>query len=166
MIQGTNIILRPAVPDDRKAIYTWLAHSDITAEMMGPPRFPELPVPSWEAFLDDYLPHYFTDTDPGRGRCFIIEAKGRPVGQITYNEIDRSTQSVELDIWLAGSHCCCKGYGTDAIRTLCRYLEEYLGCRKSLCEMRLCTRQPSALLVCARLLRHGGNDQKCRGLKT
>ena len=128
MIKGANIKLRPATLSDRWNIYQWLALSDITAQMMGPPYFPGNPIPTWEEFVSDYKPHFFDDIDPDNGRSYIIEVNGEAVGQINYNEIDRSTNTVELDIWLAGRKYCNKGYGTDAINTLCSYLAEYLNC--------------------------------------
>ncbi|RAJ99855.1 hypothetical protein LX87_01551 [Larkinella arboricola] len=40
---GTRVCLRPATLSDRQSIYEWLAHSDLTALMLGPPTFPENP---------------------------------------------------------------------------------------------------------------------------
>jgi diamine N-acetyltransferase len=127
-INGQIIRLCPATLADRRRIFEWLALSDLTAKMMGPPDFPDNPVPTWEEFLDDYLPHFFDDENPYIGRSYVIEARGEAVGQINYNDIDRSTGTVELDIWLAGSQHTHKGYGSDAILTLCRFLNENLDC--------------------------------------
>lgn len=126
MIKGEIITLRPAAIHDRRNIYNWLAQSDTTANMMGLPHFPDNPVPTWKEFDSDYDLYFFNDIDPDQGRSYIIEKDGEPVGHINYNEVDRANSCVELDIWLAGSKHCNRGYGPDAINTLCRYLGEQL----------------------------------------
>jgi RimJ/RimL family protein N-acetyltransferase len=128
VIKGQNVTLRPATVADQRQIFEWLAQSDITSRMIGPPDFSDNPIPTWEEFMDDYNPEFFNDDNPDNGRSFIIETDGNTVGHINYNKIDRGTGTVELDIWLARSEHCNKGYGTDAINALCRYLNEQLDC--------------------------------------
>ncbi len=43
MIQGERVVLRPATEQDRRMIYKWLAESDITPSVMGPPYFLDHP---------------------------------------------------------------------------------------------------------------------------
>ncbi len=121
-IKGELVSLRPAVPEDRPAIYEWLALSNVTPAMMGPPIFPENPPPSWEGFADDYEEFYFDGSEPTRGRLFVIEAHGRAVGAISYSPGGIGESGFELDIWLRGEEECGKGYGPDALSSLCRYL--------------------------------------------
>ena len=116
--------------DDRRDIYQWLAHSDLSSSMLGPPDYPDSPVPSWEAFLEDYQPYYFDGSRPDLGRCFVIQTGGEDVGQINYNEINAKDRSVELDIWLAAGRYTGKGYGTDALAALCDYLHREMGCER------------------------------------
>lgn len=129
-LKGEKVTLRPAAPGEKKLIYEWLAHSDLTGEMLGPPRFPDAPVPAWNDFDHDYGDYFFDGSQPQRGRCFIIEVNGNPVGQINYNEIEAATQSAELDIWMSGSENTGKGFGTDALLALCRFLNEQLHCKE------------------------------------
>lgn len=129
-LKGDRIILTPATLDDRRRIYDWMAHSDITCQMMGPPEFEDNPIPEWEFFKNDYNPDFFNDEDPDQGRSYIIQVNGESVGHINYNEIERSTNTAELDIWMAGSRFCNKGYGSDAIETLCHYLATQLHCTR------------------------------------
>jgi diamine N-acetyltransferase len=91
---------------------------------MGPPDFPDHPVPTWEEFCEDYQSYYFDVSRPTRGKCFIIMAGDRPVGQINYNEIDRQKRRTELDIWMGREVDCGKGYGPDALEALSKYLFE------------------------------------------
>ena len=64
------------------------------------------------------------------GRCFVIEVNSEPIGQINHNKISDTDNSTELDIWLKSSKYINKGYGTDAIITLCNYLAKEFACRK------------------------------------
>jgi diamine N-acetyltransferase len=125
-----NISLIAATPDDKPVIYQWLAHSDLTASMLGLPAFPDNLIPTWSEFDHDYAPHYFTGSDLPGGRCFIILKGGEPIGQLNYNEIDPQDNATELDIWLRSSAYAGKGYGTAAINLLCRYLYEQFNLSK------------------------------------
>jgi RimJ/RimL family protein N-acetyltransferase len=138
----SGMILRPATIADRREIYEWAAHSDLTAFMMGPPDYPDAPVPSWEEFCGDYDDSYFSGDWPAsanEGRSFLIEIDGTRVGHISCSPIEtpssasslgqvRATHSrVELDIWLASSRFAGHGYGTAAIGLLVGHLIDRLG---------------------------------------
>ncbi len=127
MAQGPTLPLRPAVVSDRRQVYEWLAKSDVTPSMMGPPDYPDLSIPTWEEFCADYLPHYFDDSAPYSGRCFIIVVDHQDVGVVCYNAIDEQRRLTELDIWLRAEVYCGKGYGSDALRYLCVHLQEAFG---------------------------------------
>lgn len=131
-LKGKLITLRPATMQDRRQVFEWLAHSDLTSSMLGPPHFPENPVPTWEEFIDDYYEYFFDGSQPESGRCFIIQLNATPIGQINYNKIykEEGLRFTELDIWLADSRYTNKGYGTDALKTLCHYLHNELACKK------------------------------------
>jgi diamine N-acetyltransferase len=96
--------------------------------MMGPPVFTDQTVPSWEDFRNDWEPHYFDDSAPERGRCFVILAGEEAVGMIAYGDIFETAAGrlTEIDIWLRSSADCGRGYGPEAIRLLCEYLERDL----------------------------------------
>ncbi|MBK9257408.1 MAG: GNAT family N-acetyltransferase [Saprospiraceae bacterium] len=127
LISG-QLTLRPATLADKRKIYNWLAHSNLTCEMMGPPAFPEITVSTWNEFNDDYLDYYFDGSEPWKGQCFIMEHNGQEIGQINYNEIDKDTKSTEMDIWMADRKYTGKGLGTTAINLLCHYLESVFDC--------------------------------------
>lgn len=129
-LQGSLIKLVPATLEDRRSVYEWLAHSDITSSIMGPPVFTDHPIPTYEEFCADYLPHFFDGSQPERGGSFIIEANGTQAGHINHNDIDRLHKSVELDIWMRDKAHCNKGYGTDALNVLCAYLQQTYGCEE------------------------------------
>jgi RimJ/RimL family protein N-acetyltransferase len=128
-IQGKHVVLRPATTQDEPLILEWLLRSDITLSILGPPLFPERPVPSLDDPSQRLDPHYLDGTAPELGRCFLIVVDGEPVGQVTYNDIVErdGRRQVELDIWMRSEEFCGKGYGTDALDALCGYLHEKFG---------------------------------------
>jgi diamine N-acetyltransferase len=130
-IKGECISLRPATVHDREAIFNWRTSSDLTRFMLGAPNFPDNPIPSWEEFTKDYQDYFFDGSKPFLGRCFIIEANDLPVGQVNHDKIHPDDHnSTELDIWLSESKHTSKGYGTDALVTLCNHLHTSYDCTK------------------------------------
>lgn len=127
-LQGGIVTLRPATMADRRKVYEWLACSDVTPAMMGlPPYPPENPRPTWEEFCADYAPHFFDGAAPEKGRSYIIETDGAPVGHINYDNSFKPPGMTELDIWMRCEAECGKGYGPDALRALTRHLHERFG---------------------------------------
>lgn len=129
-IQGKLVTLRPATMQDRRPIFDWLTNSDLTSSMMGPPIYADGKIPSWEEFKEDYKEYFFDSTQPQLGRCFIIEVNGEPVGQINHDRIYPEDKSTELDIWVKSSMYTGKGYGSDALQTLCAFLNVGYSCNK------------------------------------
>jgi RimJ/RimL family protein N-acetyltransferase len=123
------LTLKPATLQDKKSVYDWLADSNLTSEMLGPPNYSDNPIPTWEEFNEDYLDHYFDGSQPLKGQCFILIHNGQQIGQINYNEIDTTTKSTEIDIWLADREYTGKGLGTEAIKILCNYLDKKFDCQ-------------------------------------
>lgn len=124
VLHGRLISLRPATLDDRRPIYEWAVHSDCTQSMLGLPLYPDHPAPTWEAFCVDHKLHFFDGSAPHLGRCFIILSNGESVGQVYYNDIDErdGRKRTEMDLWMRAERYCGKGYGSDALLTLCEYL--------------------------------------------
>jgi RimJ/RimL family protein N-acetyltransferase len=127
MIQGSMVTLRPAEEADRRAIYHWLAESDVTPAMMGPPHFPDAPPPTWEEFCEDYGPPFFDGTMPELERSYMIEVGGEPVGHVNYEVSGLVQRTAELDIWLRSEADTGQGYGPDALVALTRHIHETFG---------------------------------------
>lgn len=127
-LKSKLLTLRPAKLQDKRNVYNWLAHSNLTKEMLGPPNFSDNSIPTWDEFNLDYLDHYFDGSQPLKGRCFIIIYKGQHIGQVNYNPIDTNRKSTEIDIWLADRKYIGKGIGTEAIKILCYYLNNNFDC--------------------------------------
>lgn len=116
--------LRIADLSEKRKIYEWLACSDITPSVMGPPNFEDHPVLSWEEFDRDYQSVYFGNGTDLEGKCFIIEDDDKEIGVICHNQIKLEERESELDIWLKSESVCGKGYGTRALLLLVRSLNK------------------------------------------
>ncbi len=117
---GDKVILRPMTPTDIPLFYKWATQSDATPFWYG--ELYKNKVPTYKEFLKDWQPHYFDGSKPEEGRSFKITALGKPIGQINYNKINANSKSVELDILIADDLNKGKGYGSDALKTLTKYL--------------------------------------------
>jgi len=122
VIKGKIINLVPATLGDRQNVYEWCFHSETTKSHAGPPDFPEINIPTFEEFSEDYADYYFTGSELNKGRGFIITQNKIPVGFISYASFHLKPGKAELDIWINSEANCGKGYGTDAIVSLTNYL--------------------------------------------
>ena len=102
---------------DFPTFYKWATASEATPFWYEDGRIPTL-----EEFARDWKEYYFDGSQPEKGRCFNILIGDRVIGQVNYNDINRENNSVELDIIIAEDINKNKGYGTDALKTLARYL--------------------------------------------
>lgn len=65
---------------------------------------------------------YLNSRKANSGKCFWIWANKKRIGLITYNGIDTKNKKVELDIIIGDKENMGKGFGTDALKTLIKYL--------------------------------------------
>jgi len=130
MIKGNIIELIPATLDDRQMIYEWCFHSETTKSHVGPPDYPEIEIPTFKEFYEDYQDYFFTGARPNDGRGFLIVHNSEPVGFISYTAFHLKEGIAELDNWISSEANCGKGFGTDAILALGNYLHEMLGIRE------------------------------------
>ena len=121
-IKGKFTRLRPARIEDRRKIFEWLTQSDVTPSMMGPPRYPDHPIPSWHEFMQDYRESFFEDAGDATGRNYIILVGAVEVGTIGFDNLDLPGGTVDLDVWMKAEKYCGHGLGPDALNALVSYL--------------------------------------------
>jgi len=129
---GAKIALRRAAPGDRVRLYEWLIGSDLSAQTMGGPMFPDHPVPSLEEFTAAHGPAAYDGSRPYAGRMFVISADGVDVGGICHGPIDLLNDVVELNIWLAERRVTGRGYGSEALIVLADWLQASYGVNRFL----------------------------------
>jgi RimJ/RimL family protein N-acetyltransferase len=129
MLKGRIIELIPSTLADRRAVYDWCFHCETSKSHSGA-DFPDIIIPSYEEFCDDYADYFFTGAELHNGRGFLIVHKGETVGFISYCSYHLKPQISELDIWLNSEAHCGKGFGTDAVLTLGDYINQTLEIQK------------------------------------
>jgi hypothetical protein len=67
------LIIRNAKLKEKRKTYEWLCLSDTTNMHMGMPDYPEHPVPTWEAFKEDFNDFYYLNNGLQNGAVMIIE---------------------------------------------------------------------------------------------
>lgn len=115
VLKGIITRLRPASIEDRRKIFEWLTQSDVTPSMMGPPKYPDHPVPSWNTFKQDYRESFFENSAGATGKNYIILAEATEVGTIGFDKLDFQYGTVDLDIWMKAEEFCGRGYGPDGL---------------------------------------------------
>jgi RimJ/RimL family protein N-acetyltransferase len=115
MIEGERVLLRPIRADDLPVLRQWFDD----AETM---RFWGMPTPFvTEDQFDADLAGRFRRFD-GAG-YFVIELfDGTPIGRIDFERLDHQARSAEVMILIGAAEGRGKGYGTDAMVALLRYL--------------------------------------------
>ncbi len=126
------ISLRQARVDERAIVYEWLCCSTTTPLFMGPPDYPEVIIPAWEQFLEDFEDFYFAGGDRSRGAVFMVERDGESIGCVCYSCFHLVPHAAELDIWFKDVAVCGQGYGPQALRLLVALLRRELGVRQFL----------------------------------
>jgi len=111
-LRGELVVLRPAVPDDLETFRSILEEPEVARWWNPPP-----PEGVAEAWLE-------RDAD---AEVFAIELDGRVVGSIQYAEqTDPDYHHAGIDVFLT-TDVHGRGVGTDAIRTVVRYLVDVRG---------------------------------------
>jgi RimJ/RimL family protein N-acetyltransferase len=127
LLRGKKVTLRRARPADGDRAYEWLALSDLTPSVMGPPLYPELPVPTRASFDTRYPPFLFDHGNPFDGRALIIGTEHEDVGVLVYGAVRLGVGAVEMELWLAGKRFLGQGLGSEALNLACHWLHEELG---------------------------------------
>src|SRR5215208_6342340 len=106
-LRGTRVVLRPAGPHDLDRFRSILEEPSVARWWNPPPP---------EGVAEAWLEHEADD------EVFAIELDGRVVGSIQYaEETDADYRHAGVDIFLS-TEAQGQGVGTDAIRTVARYL--------------------------------------------
>ncbi len=142
------LTIRHATLADKPVAYEWLCCSDTTSLHLGPPDYPESPVPTREEFERDFEDLYFLPAGRRQGAVTIIERAGEPIGCLCYACFHLQPGAAELDIWLKERRLCGLGLGTEALRLLVEHLRRELGITRFL--IRPSTRNTRAIRAYAK----------------
>ena len=120
-LHGEHVYLRRPTMDDAVNVFHWERDDEVW-------RYdPHRP---YSRTMPEFLPVFERNYVRGNGRqfWFIIEDElHTPIGTITYFNIDYRLGQVEVGLGIGNKTRWGKGYGSDAIRTLVRYLFTFPG---------------------------------------
>jgi len=128
---GKKISLVRASLVDRPRLYKWFVRAWAAPDGVVSRRG-SMPPPAFEAFCAYWQPHYFDGTRPYDGRAFLIRDGAKEVGFISHGPIDIYRDVTELNVWLASEEVWGNGYASDALGTICPWLQAQYGVNRFL----------------------------------
>jgi RimJ/RimL family protein N-acetyltransferase len=118
MLSGKLVNLRAVEPADYLLLWRWLNDPEVMFFWGRPGNTESLP---------EVTERELAQSKRGDTRKFIVETKdAEPIGQIDYYDLNWQHRSASVSIMLGERDYWGGGYGTDAMRTLLRYLFEQL----------------------------------------
>lgn len=118
MLIGDRVRLRAVQPSDYPLLAQWLNDSRVMLYWGRPGNTVSV---AEVARLEE------TEAARGNSRKYVIEVDGdRAIGQIDYYDLDWRVRSAWVSILIGDEEYWSGGYGTDAMRTLLRYLFDQL----------------------------------------
>jgi len=120
-IKGEKIVLVPIKPREKDEFYELVTGSRNSRFWYDKEQKAKR---TKQQFFKDWNSGYFDFKFPEKGQCFWIMVNEEKIGQVNYNKVDSVNKNVELDIILGAEKHTNKGYGTDALKTLIKYLFE------------------------------------------
>ena len=115
------VTLRHATLDERRISYEWYCQ---LAEQDTDRVWSHDDVYSWEEYKRDFEDFYFEEAGRSKGSVLMIESDGEAIGCVCYTCFHLKPHAAELDIWLKDESVTGKGYGTDALKALVKYLHD------------------------------------------
>jgi RimJ/RimL family protein N-acetyltransferase len=119
MLMGKLVNLRAVEPADYELLWRWVNMPEIMKYWGRPGNTQSLAEVAEQERMQ---------AARGNSAKFMVETRdGRAIGQIDYYELDWQKRSAWVSILIADKEYWGGGYGTDAMRTLVRYLFRQLG---------------------------------------
>ncbi|MFO8010694.1 MAG: GNAT family N-acetyltransferase [Dehalococcoidia bacterium] len=121
-LQGKKVVLREKYIADAQKDYVWATDRELMRLDAAEP-YPM----DYSVYMIEY-PHGLADT--GKIQFAIETMEGEHIGNCTCYNIDMHAQEAELGIMIGDRSYWGKGYGSDAVKTLIRYILRELGLRR------------------------------------
>lgn len=126
MISGNRIRLRALERDDLDSLFTWWNDPALWALIGSRKRI------SGSEELEHWFEGELDKGSPQEGRTFAIDdEKGHLIGTAWYGTYEAADRQATVGLYIGDGEKRGKGYGTDALRTLCAYLFDELGLHKA-----------------------------------
>ncbi|MNL05480.1 Spermidine N(1)-acetyltransferase [compost metagenome] len=126
MISGHRTRLRALERDDLDSLFAWWNDPRLWTLIGSPSRI------SSSEELEAWFEGELDKTSPQEGRTFAIDdQKDRLIGTAWYGTYEAADRQATVGLYLGESEDRGKGYGTDALGTLCSYLFDEQGLHKA-----------------------------------
>ena len=132
-IKGKKVILIPIKPEEKNEFYK-LATKSYGSKFWYDKK--KKKTCTKKKFFRSWHEGYFDLKSPEKGQCFWIVVDDKKIGAIIHNKIDLENKKVELDIIIGEKENLGKGYGSDSLKTLIRYMFENFDINKIWIEAR------------------------------
>lgn len=123
MLQGQRVTLKPFTREAYRQRYEWQSDAVVSYYAHGQKHAMTAPL---DAYMDEYN-RYLGEDPNGSGLFAVYSETDELIGEVDYREMDLVNRSVVIGISLGKKDIWGKGYGTDAVRTLCQFLFERFG---------------------------------------
>jgi RimJ/RimL family protein N-acetyltransferase len=124
VIRGERLYLRSVERDDLERCHDWMNDGELRATLAQ--RYPMS-----LAREADWVERATRGQDPSEMNFAICLAEGdRHVGNCGLMGIDRDNRTATLGIFIGERDCRGRGFGTEAVRALCRFAFEEMDLRK------------------------------------
>lgn len=120
-IKGKTVVLVPIIKQEKDEFYNLATQSEGSSFWYDEAQKARR---TKEVFFKEWKEDYFNPSSIEKGQCFWIVVNKEKIGQIASNEFDLENKKVELDILIGQKKNMGKGYGSDALKTLMKYLFE------------------------------------------
>lgn len=111
-LEGELVRLRAHEPEDEPHVYRWINDPEVTEHLSA--RYPYSHAQERE-FLA--IPLTYSNVS----LTVVTKAEGRPIGNVSLRGASPETRACGLGIMIGEKDCWDRGYGTDVMRTICRF---------------------------------------------
>jgi RimJ/RimL family protein N-acetyltransferase len=119
---GDKVYLRPATPDDIANTHHWFTLSEPQSQSCRPITF-HTAAEALEAFKKQ-------ERTPDKQTFMVVRKEDNvPVGRVRFFDLNVQNRTAEIGL-LVDPDMRRKGYGSEAVKLLCRYLIRYRGLNK------------------------------------
>ncbi|QSO45659.1 GNAT family N-acetyltransferase [Alicyclobacillus mengziensis] len=120
MIHGNLVSLKPFTREMFNTYYQWRQDDEVMYWATGEPYMSSLI--SEEAFMKRYDTDVLESRQQESGMLGIFTETDDFIGEISYRDMDLVAGTAVIGIMIGNKDFWGKGYGTDAVRTMCQFL--------------------------------------------
>jgi len=128
MLHGKKVTLKPFTREMYSKYYQWCLDDEVMYYAFGEPYMYSV-IPE-EAFMQGYDSGVLGSKSNEGGMLGILTETDELIGEIDYREVDLLRGTAVLGIMIGEKQFWGKGYGTDAVRTMCHFLFQRFGLRR------------------------------------